>query len=395
MFVPVAIVPARPAPQHGTVNSVHARAHWANWHPSDAYTVGIEEEVMLLDPGSWALDQRADDMLDALSEGLLEAVSGETHEAALELRTGVHRTVPEAIAELGELRRRLAEELGALGMAVAASGAYPDAMSEQTKISPADRARQVEETMRELARREPTYALHIHVGVPDPERAIALLNRLRLHLPLFLALSASSPFWRGRNSGLASIRTVLFHAFPRTGVPRRFDDYDDWVQTVDLLIRSGAIPEPTFLWWDIRPQPALGTVEVRIMDAQPRLEDTAALCALVQSLARLELERDGDSAPAPDAQEALSENCFLAARDGAAAELIDVGRAVRVPLTEHLAELLGAAAPHAAALGDGGELARVSELARLPEASRQEALAERVGLSGLLADLAERFTEHV
>ena len=127
--------------------------------------------------------------------------------------------------------------------------------------------------------------------------AIRLVNQLRAHLPLLLALSASSPMLRGRSTGLASNRTILFQGFPRTGIPRRFDGYADWVGTIGLLLRSGAIPEPTFLWWDIRPQPRLGTIEMRIMDAQPRLAATAALAALVQSLARLELEQ-GFAAPA-------------------------------------------------------------------------------------------------
>src|SRR4029079_16243157 len=153
----------------------------------------------------------------------------------------------------------------------------------------------IQRTMADLARREPTFALHVHIGVPDPDRAIRLLNRLRAHLPMLLALSANSPFWQGRATGLASTRTSVFGAFPRTGIPRRFDSYADWVETVDTLLRSGAFPEPTFLWWDVRPQPALGTVEVRVMDAQTDLDATAGLVALVQSLAPLEIERG----PAP------------------------------------------------------------------------------------------------
>jgi carboxylate-amine ligase len=187
----------------------------------------------------------------------------------------------------------------------------------------------------------------VHVGVPDAARAIRLVNRLRAHLPMLLALSASSPFLRGQSTGLASNRTILFQGFPRTGIPRRFENYGDWVNTLDLLLRSGAIPEPTFLWWDIRPQPRLGTVEVRIMDAQPRLATTAALTALVQVLARLELEH-GYAAPALiNADEALAENRFIAARDAAAAELIDPVRGTRVPVARVLDDVLAAARPDA------------------------------------------------
>jgi len=215
---------------------------------------------------------------------------------------------------------------------------------------------------------------------------------LRAHLPMLLALSASSPFLRGQSSGLASNRTILFQGFPRTGIPRRFDSYADWVKTVDLLVGSGAIPEPTFLWWDIRPQPRLGTVEIRIMDAQPRLAATAALTALVQALARLELEQ-GFAAPAlVNAAEALAENRFIAARDATAAELIDPSRGTRVPVARLLDEVLAAAQPHAAALDSLEELDEVRTLVLAPEIARQERLMASAGLPVLVADLAARFT---
>jgi carboxylate-amine ligase len=269
---------------------------------------------------------------------------------------------------------------------------YPGAMAEDPQISPAERYQLVHRTMRGIARREPTFALHVHVGVADPEDAIRLLNRLRAHLPLLLALSASSPLWRGRTTGLASNRTILFQAFPRTGLPRLFEDYADWVSTVDLLMRSGAIPDPTFLWWDVRLQPRFGTVEVRIMDAQPRLEATAGLCALVQALARLELEEGYAPRELVHAQEALAENRFLAARDGVAAELIDPVRARRVPVADLLADILAAAMPHAEVLGAADELAAVAALVVAPEAARQEAQAVARGIPGLVSALAQRFS---
>jgi carboxylate-amine ligase len=261
-----------------------------------------------------------------------------------------------------------------------------------TKVSPSSRYQIIERTMRGLAHREPTFALHVHVGVSDAESAIRLLNRLRTHLPMLLALSASSPFLRGQATGLASNRTVVFQGFPRTGIPRRFDGYADWVATVDLLLRSRAIPEPTFLWWDVRPQPRLGTVEVRIMDAQPRVAATAALCALVQAVARLELE-DGFASPAlVDAHEVLAENRFLAVRDGARAQLVDPVRLTRVPVAEIVSELLAAARPHAAALDSVHELELVQPLVKQPEATRQRAVAAATGLPHLVADLAAQFT---
>jgi carboxylate-amine ligase len=365
---------------------------WAAWQPSTPYTVGLEEEVMLLDPDTWKLAQRADRLLGVLGDDLAGSCSAETHEAALELNTAPHATVGGAIAELGRLRARLSRDARAIGLVPAAAGMHPGEMAEDPQVSPAGRYQLVQRTMRGIARREPTFALHVHIGVAEAEGAIRLLNRLRAHLPLLLALSASSPLWRGQATGLASNRTILFQAFPRTGLPRRFEGYADWVRTVDLLLRSGAIPEPTFLWWDVRPQPRFGTVEVRIMDAQPRLEATGALCALVQALARLELEEGFAPRELVHAQEALAENRFLAARDGMAAELIDPVRALRVPIADQLADILAAALPHAAALGAADELAALPALVSAPEAPRQEALAAAAGVSGLVSDLARRFT---
>src|SRR6478609_1778630 len=279
---------------------------WSTWQPSAPYTVGLEEEVMLLDPHDWELAQRSDEILPRLSRGLAAHVSAETHQAAIELATDAHATVASAHAQLRDLRGSLAAELAELGFAAAAAGTHPTALWTETRVSPASR--------------EPTFALHVHVGVPDEDRGIELYNRLRAHLPLLLALSANSPFWQGRATGLASTRTSVFGTFPRTGVPRRFTSYEDWVQTVDTLLRSGAFPEPTFLWWDVRPQPALGTVEVRVMDAQTDVDATAALVALVQSLARLELEEGYAPEALVDAEEVLEENRFLAARDGIEAD---------------------------------------------------------------------------
>ena len=240
---------------------------------------------MLLDPETWTLAQRADRLLAVVGDDLAGSCSAETHEAALELTTApMPRSAGRSPSSAG-CGGGWPATRGTLGLAAAVAGMHPGEMAEDPQVSPAGRYQVVQRTMRGIARREPTFALHVHIGVADPESAIRLLNRLRAHLPLLLALSASSPLWRGRATGLASNRTILFQAFPRTGLPRHFENYDDWVATVDLLLRCKAIPEPTFLWWDARPQPRFGTIEVRIMDAQPRLQATAALCALVQAAA--------------------------------------------------------------------------------------------------------------
>lgn len=266
---------------------------WSRWpsQPSiGEWSVGAEEEVMLLHPGSWQLAQAIDDVLPALSPELSSSVSAETHAGAIELATVGHRTAGEVAAELGRLRTRLIANLARLNLRAAAAGTHPMAEWQDMRVSGGARYQLLRGALRELVRREPTFALHVHVGIREPEVAVDVANRLRAHLPLLLALSANSPFWRGQDSGLASARSPLFQAFPRAGIPRRFASYGDWVGTIGTLIDAGAFPEPTFLWWDVRLQPRFGTVEVRIMDAQSSLRDVGALVALTQAVARLEAE---------------------------------------------------------------------------------------------------------
>jgi carboxylate-amine ligase len=231
------------------------------------------------------------------------------------------------------------------------------------------------------------------VGVPEPEDAIRLYSRMRTHLPLLLALSVNSPFWQGRDTGLGSARTPLFQAFPRVGIPRAFGSYEEYVEAVDLLLRCEAFPEPTFLWWDVRPQPRFGTVEVRILDAQSTVAETAALVALVQSVARLEIT-DGYAADALiGSPETLDENRFLAARDGMDAQLIDPVAETRVPARDLLEDLLQACEPHARALGCAEELEGVRTLGDHTGASRQLDLARGADrLPGLVKSLADAFT---
>ena len=383
-----------PARVHATASGVRVGKprEWARWRPGRWWTVGLEEELMLLDPSSWRLAQASEHVLASLPVELAARASMETHAGALELSTGVHDRAAGAVAELAGLRRRLAEFLGALGLRVGAAGMHPFAQWQDTRIASGVRPGLVHESMRELARREPTFALHVHVGVGDPEVAIRIADRLSAHVPLLLALSANSPFWQGRDSGLASARTPLFGMFPRTGIPPRFGSYDAWVDAVTTMIDSGAISEPTFLWWDVRPQPRFGTVEVRVMDAQTTLSDVAGLTALILCLARLEGEGFTPEAVL-DAPAVLAENRFLAARDGLHADLIDPCRRRRVPVRRLLNEVLIAATPYARQLGCADELELVEGLAQRAPADRQRFLARAPGgLATVVPALSDAFT---
>jgi glutamate---cysteine ligase / carboxylate-amine ligase len=370
------------------------RPGWAEWQArATPYTVGIEEETMLLDPVGWKLSQTCTDVLAELPPELAARATAETHGSALELATGVHRTIGSAAEELCDLRIGLAEALALRGLAVASAGTHPFAVWSDVVVSPGERYQFLYGSLRELARREPTHALHVHVGVPDPDDAVRAVNRLRAHLPLLLALSGNSPFWQGRDTGLASTRTPLFQAFPRVGIPRAFADYQDWVDTVDMLVRCDGFPDPSFLWWDVRLQPRFGTVEVRIMDAQARVVDTACLAALVQSLVRLELEEGHASEALLRLPEAIEENRFLAARDGMAASFLDPDLEMSVPVRTIAYELLEACTPHARDLLCFDELQHVRQLIQSPGAAWQRYTAASRGLGGLLADLADAYVD--
>ena len=345
---------------------------------------------MLLDDMWGTLANRADDLLAVAPPQLARSLSPETHACVVELKTEPHPTVPAAAAELARLRRSFDDWLtDGWGLRAAAAGTHPLAMAAAASVSRRPRYREIAATMRVLARREPTMALHVHVAVPDGDTAVRALDGLRADLPLLLALSANSPYWRGADSGFASVRTPIFGMFPRVGIPRRFGTYGEYVRAVDPLLRADAMPEPGFLWWDARLQPRLGTVEVRIMDSQSRVADTAALAALVHCLVCRwgHVDRPGDATP-----EVLEENRFLAARDGMAARLIEPRSGRRRAVRGTVTELLAGCESLAARLGCADELRAVAALADDPGAARQRRCAHGAGPNALPAWLAGEFT---
>jgi glutamate---cysteine ligase / carboxylate-amine ligase len=365
---------------------------WASWNPAASehpWTVGVEEEVALVDGRTLGVVNRIEDVLAAVTRPLRSRTSAETHACVAEVKTAPHATVPALAAELMTLRARLHDQVGArLGLALVAAGTHPLAERAEVTVSTDPRHREIEDTMRVLARREPTMALHVHVAVPDLATGVTVLDGLRDELPLLLALSANSPFWRGRDSGFASMRIPLLAMFPRMGTAEAFGSPARYVEVVDRLVRSGAIPDPSFLWWDARLQPRIGTVEVRIMDAQSHIADVAALAALVQCRVRHHATR---RTPAAAATEEVAENRFLAARDGPGAQLIDRATGARRWAHDVVGELLEDSQPHAAELGCVPELEEVERLADAPGATRQRETAARRGIGAVVADLAATY----
>jgi carboxylate-amine ligase len=346
---------------------------------------------MLLESADLSLAQRSDTIIGRLSPVLTQHALQETHAGVLELVSGVHPQVSGAVSELWALRLRLALELRSMGARAACAGMHPLQSAEQTMISGAKRYQLIADTMRSLARREPTMALHVHVAIPDPDDATRVLLRIREVLPLLVALAANSPFSGGRDTGFASARTVTFDGFPRTGPPRAYSSYDEYVTAIDALVASGAIPDSTFLWWDARLQPALGTVEVRVMDAQSTVVDVAPLVALVQCLARLELEEHGEHDPV--SEEVLAENRFLAARDGLNARLIEPAVGRLMPARMLLGRLTEECRPHAEALGCSAEFEEVNRLTAANGAIRQRSWArDGLDLTSVLSSLSQQFT---
>jgi glutamate---cysteine ligase / carboxylate-amine ligase len=364
---------------------------WAHWKDLEtSYTVGVEEEVMLLEFEDMSLAQRSDEVIRDLSPELAEHARPETYAGVLELMTAVHPQVAGVIWELGALRRQLASELRGAMATAACAGMYPLRSTQEMRISGTPRYRLIADTMRCLAH-EPTMALHVHVAVAAPDDATRVLRRIRNNVPLLVALAANSPFAQGAATGFASTRTVTFDRFPRTGPPPAFGSYDKYVEAIDPLIASGALPDSTFLWWDVRLRPSFGTVEVRAMDAQSTIAESASLVALIQSLARLELEGPPDEAVAGD--EVLEENRFLAARDGLDARLIDPVSGRLTSARTLLTSLINQCRPHAAALGCSAELDGANRLVAANGALRQRTWT-RAGhdLISMVSRLSRQFT---
>jgi glutamate---cysteine ligase / carboxylate-amine ligase len=334
-----------------------------------AFTVGIEEELLLVDHDTHALAPVAADVLGRL-DGLPPGSAGhEAFAAEIELRSPAERDALGAVQALRRARAAAAEA-GATAMGV---GVHPDAVLGDAELVAKERYRRVEDEMRGLIRRTPECALHVHVGMPDPDAAVHAFNGLREALPLLQALAANSPFWFGRDSGMATARAALVRAYPGRGVPRAFESWDDYASTADRALRAGDLPDYTYLWWDVRLQPRLGTVEVRELDAQAPLADVQAIAGLVHAVA-VRAATDPPQRPTPP--EALAWSAFMATRDGLDAAVLDAAgerRRMRDIATE-------AAAEHG--------LEEVERLAREGNgAQRQRAIHARGGMKSLLGEL--------
>jgi glutamate---cysteine ligase / carboxylate-amine ligase len=325
-----------------------------------AYSIGIEEELMILDAQSLELVNAIEALLQPTALG---EIKPELMESVLEISTDPCANVTEAGQQLRALRRQVVETAESKDMAIGSAGTHPFAMWEDQRIVARPRYRDLISALRFVARQELIFGMHVHVGVDDPDKAIHIANGMRVHIPVLLGLSANSPFWRADATGMASTRTPIFRAFPRVGIPPTYKNWEDYERRIEFMISAGVIEDYTYLWHDIRPHPSFGTVEVRVMDSQTHIEHSLGLAALVQALVK-ELSEHFDAGTQLSSYpfEMLDENKWLAARHGLEGELVDLPSSDRVSTRALARRLIDRMRDHCADLGSLAELEAVEDL---------------------------------
>ncbi len=354
----------------------------AGFGSSPPLSLGVEEELLLID-GEGRLALAAEEVLESVAgTPLAERVSAEIFTEQIELKTGICRSADEVLKQLRELRRDVHEA----GFQLLACGLHPTAAGGEAVLVDKPRYEIVRKDLGGLLKTPPC-GLHVHVGMPDPETAIAIANAFNLYLPVLQALSANSPFEEGVDSGHASARTQVVRSYPRFQVPRRFRDYAEFLEVADQLTTAAGVDDYTYIWWDVRPHPRLGTVEIRALDVPIEPSTSAALAALIQAIAAKEIDRPTTSIPH---REALEESYFQAARHGLAAKILfDPERAA--PVREVATRVLETVRSYGEALGGAEPLLEIDRILRNGnDADEQRRLARQVGLDGLLTRLIER-----
>jgi carboxylate-amine ligase len=310
--------------------------------------------------------------MSRLPDELCEFVSYELFQSVMEIKTPPCATVAEAERHLRELRGRVGSWAAACDASLASAGTHPFSRYKDQKITDQERYKNVIKTLRWVAQREVIFGQHVHVAVPGPEEAIIAHNRLSEQVPLLLALSANSPFWQGFDTGFESSRVKIFENFPRAGLPPSFPDYEAFEGYVDLMVEAGAMDDYTFCWWDVRPHPNIGTIELRILDTQVGLSPALALTALTQCIVARALE-DRDNVPkGPYDRELALENKWRASRHGMDAAFYDATNKQTVTAADLARDLVEELRPHAQDLGCENELQGVLEIVEGGTGSRRQ-----------------------
>jgi carboxylate-amine ligase len=370
------------------------------FHASERSSLGIEWELMLVDRESRELVSGANEILPGIApEGASEHpfAKHELFQSTIEVITGICSTVREATADLTRTVEQLRPEVERRGLAMMCSGTHPFTDWQTQQVSPNERYLKLVDDMQWLARRLQIFGVHVHVGVRDPDKAVHFVNALTAYVPHFLALSASSPFWKGSDTGLASARSKVFECLPTAGLPFMLDDWDEFERYMDTLLATKAISSIKEVWWDIRPHPDFGTVELRICDGIPTLSEVGMVAAISQCLVDM-FDREVDKGytlPKPKSW-VVRENKWRAARYGMDAEIITGENHSLMPVRQALRELVRDLSPTAERLGCLDELLRVQAVVDAGASyERQRSVAAAAGgdLTAVVDSLVQEFED--
>ncbi len=324
------------------------------------FTLGIEEEFQIIDPETRELRPQVQQILEDGKRRHDKQVKPELHQSVVELGTEICRDIGQAREQVIQLRTDLAELAARAGSKMASAGTHPFSHWTDQSITKNERYATIVEDMQQVARANLTFGLHVHVGIPDREDGIDLMNQARYFLPHIHALSVNSPFWRGRNTGLKAYRQMIFERFPRTGIPDVFQGLSEYEEYIELLVATGCIDNAKKIWWDIRLHPFFNTLEFRICDAQSRVDDTIALAAVMQAIVfKLHKLRRQNTSFRIYPRRLLDENRWRASRYGIDGKLIDFGRKCEIDERELLQEMMQFIAPEVEELGSQRELAHI------------------------------------
>jgi glutamate---cysteine ligase / carboxylate-amine ligase len=354
------------------------------------FTLGIEEELMICDAETLELSQSIELILADLPEDLPGFVKPELMQSVLEVATRPCADVAEAGDQLVRLRRTVREVAAKNGLAIGAAGTHPAALYEDQLIVDRPRYRELAAELSWIAEQELIFGTHVHVGIDDAEKAIYVADGMRGYLPLLLGMSSNSPLWRGKTTGMMSSRTPVFRAFPRVGIPPYYGSWDIYSHRVEQMMRGGAIPDYTYLWWDVRPHPNLGTVELRVLDQQTRVEHTIGFAALTQALAhRLAADYDEGVPSIEHPHELIDDNKVRAAVVGIEGKLIDFDHGLEVPGAKMARGVIDDLREHAQELGCEDALDALADLVENGTGARRQLdwLSDHGEIGGLMREI--------
>src|SRR5216110_1093582 len=329
------------------------------------FTLGIEEEFQIVDPETRELRSHIQELIAGGKMILKERVKPEMHQSVVELGTEICSDASCARQQVIELRSELATLAARDGLRIASAGTHPFSHWMDQLITADERYATIVEDMQQIARANLIFGLHVHVGIPDREEGIDIMNQARYFLPHLYALSVNSPFWLGQNTGLKAYRHMIFERFPRTGIPDAFESLSEYEDFLKLLISTNCIDNAKKIWWDVRLHPFFNTIEFRICDAQSRVDDTVALAALMQAIVfKLQKLRRNNVTFRSYPRRLIDENRWRASRYGLDGKLIDFGRKCEMDERDLLEEMLEFVAEEVEELGNGPEIEHIERIMR-------------------------------